>query len=149
MELIEDLGQKKQGKRNYRFGLFKCDYCKDKIEKIKRDGLKAKACSHKCYAKNREQRGAYKSIVMINKYRYLYKPDHPNAIGTKNLYVAEHRIVMEEYLGRFLTANEIVHHKDTDTLNNNINNLELMTSSEHSCHHSNERKRNKDGKFSI
>lgn len=149
MELIKDLGQMKQGKRNYRFGLFKCSYCKSEVEKIKRDGLNAKACSRKCYAENREQRGAYKSIVMINKYRYLYKPEHPYAIGTKKLYVAEHRTVMEEYLGRFLTTNEIVHHKDEDTLNNNINNLELMTVSEHNCHHSSERKRSEDGKFSI
>ena len=149
MELIEDLGQKKQGKRNYKFGLFKCGYCKKLVEKIQRDGLKAKACSHKCYALNREKRGAYKSIIMINKYKYIYKPEHPYAIGTKKLYVAEHRLVMEEYLGRFLEDSEIVHHKDKDTLNNNIDNLELMTVSEHNCHHANEKIRRKDGKFSI
>lgn len=149
MELIKDLGKKKQGGRNYIFGLFKCNYCEAEVEKIKRDGLKAKACSHKCYALNREKRGAYKSIIMINKYRYLYKPEHTSAIGTKKLYVAEHRIVMEKCLGRFLTEDEIVHHKDGNTLNNNIENLELMTASGHNCHHSNERKRSKDGKFSI
>ena len=86
---------------------------------------------------------------MINKYRYLYKPEHPFAIGTKKLYVAEHRIVMESCIGRYLTEDEIVHHKDEDTLNNKIENLELMTISEHSCHHSNERKRDENGKFSI
>ena len=149
MELIKDLGQKKQGNRNYRFGLFKCEYCDSEVEKIKRDGLKAKACSHKCYALNREARGAYKEKIMINKYRYLYKPEHPNTIGTKRLYVAEHRLVMEEHLKRLLTQEEIVHHKDENTLNNHIDNLILMSVSEHNKHHSDERKRSKDGKFSI
>ncbi len=147
MELIEDLGQKKQGNRNYRFGIFVCSYCKSNVEKIKKDGLKAKACSHKCYAENREARGAYKEKVMINKYRYIYKPEHPSAIGTKKLYVAEHRLVMEECLKRYLTDSEIVHHINEDTLDNDISNLELMTISEHNCHHANKRKREKDGKF--
>ena len=149
MELINDLGQRKQGNRNYRFASFKCEYCNNIVEKIKRDGLKAKACSHKCYAKNRKPRGAYKEKIMINKYRYIYKPEHPYAIGTKKLYVAEHRLVMEDCLGRYLTNYEIVHHRDEDTLNNDISNLELMTISEHNCHHSTDRKRNKDGKFTI
>jgi len=149
MELIKDLGQKKQGKRNYRFGLFFCECCEKQVEKIKRDGLNAKACSHKCYALNREKRGAYKTKIMINKYRYIYKPEHPFAIGTKKLYVAEHRLLMEEKIGRYLTDKEIVHHKDEDTLNNNIDNLELMTAVEHIKHHTKERKRSKNGKFTI
>ena len=149
MILIKDLGQKRQGKRNYLFALFECEVCGNKVEKIKKDGLKAKACSHKCYASNRKPRGAYKEKVMINKYRYIYKPEHPSAIGTKKLYVAEHRLVMEKHLGRYLTDKEIVHHKDEDTLNNQIDNLELMSSSEHTLNHIKERKRNKDGKFTI
>ena len=40
MKLIEDLGQKMQGKRNYRFGLFECEYCNEKVEKILKDGIK-------------------------------------------------------------------------------------------------------------
>lgn len=42
-----------------------------------------------------------------------------------------HRIVMELFLGRFLNKNEIVHHKDGNKLNNNIDNLEVMTVSDH------------------
>ena len=149
MEFVKYLGQKKQGKRNYKFALFKCGYCNKLVEKIHRDGLKAKSCSHECYALNREKRGAYKSVVMISKYKHIYKPKHPHAIGTKNLYVAEHRLVMEECLNRYLTDAEIVHHIDKDTLNNNISNLEMMTVSQHNCHHASERKRSEDGKFSI
>ena len=50
---------------------------------------------------------------------------------------------------RTMTKKQFNDALDEDTLNNNINNLELMTVSEHNCHHSSERKRNKDGKFSI
>lgn len=38
---------------------------------------------------------------------------------------------MEEILGRSLHKNEVVHHKDEDPTNNNPDNLEVMTRSEH------------------
>lgn len=47
-----------------------------------------------------------------------------------------HRLVMEQALGRDLTPNEAVHHKDGNRLNNELGNLELMTRGEHSrLHH--------------
>lgn len=47
----------------------------------------------------------------------------------------EHRRIMESILGRELTFNENVHHKDGNKLNNDPNNLELMSRSEHSRLH--------------
>lgn len=52
-------------------------------------------------------------------------------IGKTNNRKAEHRIVMEKYLGRELNSNEIVHHIDGDKLNNDVSNLVLTTRSEH------------------
>ena len=47
----------------------------------------------------------------------------------------EHRLVMENYLGRKLGKDEVVHHIDGNRENNNIENLVLMTRGEHSRHH--------------
>lgn len=67
------------------------------------------------------------------KYRLLYKPDHP--FSSAKGYVREHRFVMESMLGRSLRPNEIVHHKDGDTLNNDPSNLEIMNPLEHRREH--------------
>lgn len=47
----------------------------------------------------------------------------------------EHRVVMERKLGRALLANEDVHHIDGNKLHNRIDNLEVMTKSEHTRLH--------------
>jgi len=47
----------------------------------------------------------------------------------------EHRIVMEQILGRKLRRGEIVHHKDGNGRNNVPNNLELLTQSQHIKRH--------------
>ena len=46
------------------------------------------------------------------------------------------RMLMEEKLGRPLAPNEDVHHKDGNTLNNNIENLEVLNLDEHRELHS-------------
>lgn len=49
--------------------------------------------------------------------------------------VFEHRLVMEQFLGRKLLSNEVIHHKDGNGLNNALENLELMEQSEHQNEH--------------
>lgn len=51
----------------------------------------------------------------------------------------QHRVIMESYIGRKLEANEIVHHKDENKQNNSINNLQIMTASEHARLHATDR----------
>jgi len=54
-------------------------------------------------------------------------------------YILEHRLIMEKHIGRKLKRNEVVHHKDENKLNNNLDNLVLMTKKEHDAYHTNKR----------
>lgn len=68
-----------------------------------------------------------------NGYIEVYAPDHPNK--NKRNCVYEHQFVMEKHIGRYLEKGEVVHHKDLCKTNNNIENLQLMTVSEHTRLH--------------
>ena len=75
-----------------------------------------------------EERQNYKGGLKYDRSGHIYKicPNHP--YGTKHgSYVAVHRLVMEEHLGRYLTPQEVVHHIDGNPANNNIENLELFS----------------------
>lgn len=66
-------------------------------------------------------------------YFYLRKPDHPFA--NSDGYIAEHRVVMEKHLGRYLYAGEAVHHINGNKADNRIENLKVLTHSEHTKLH--------------
>lgn len=59
-----------------------------------------------------------------NGYIKIYMPQHPHA---KKGYIAEHRYVMEQKLGRLLEPGEIVDHLDRNRSNNAPENLALHT----------------------
>jgi hypothetical protein len=49
--------------------------------------------------------------------------------------ITRYRLVMECFLGRPLDHNEVVHHKDGNHTNDAIENLEVMSMSDHIKHH--------------
>lgn len=53
----------------------------------------------------------------------------------KRIFIDEHRKIMEEHIGRKLKPNEIVHHINGNKNDNRIENLQLMTLSEHTKLH--------------
>ena len=57
------------------------------------------------------------------------------AIKVNGKKIDEHRYIMEQYLGRQLARDEVVHHKNGEKDNNEIENLEVMSLSEHSRQH--------------
>ena len=72
-------------------------------------------------------------IRMMKGYKYLYSPNHPNRVNRN--YVAEHRLVIEKKIGRYLERQEVVHHIDGNPLNNHPDNLVLFSrNSEHLKH---------------
>ena len=128
----------------------KCLQCGVVSTKYDREG--DKFCNRICYMEWRRGQDLTKATswkggrVKMGKYWYLYKPEHPFAMHGKR-YVAEHRLVMEGLVGRYLLANEDVHHLDGDTDNNAPINLHLITHKQHAVKSAQDKRRDGNGKF--
>ena len=101
-----------------------CDHCEKlfnrRLYKAKRPKSRHTFCLPACYHAFREaHRKPYK-----NAQGYM-------CVSREARSALVHRLVMEEALGRKLTPNELVHHRDENKTNNPIENLELRTRSNH------------------
>jgi hypothetical protein len=56
--------------------------------------------------------------------KYVRCPKDFLPMARKDGYIMEHRLVMAMHMGRMLTRTEVVHHRDHNTRNNSIANLE-------------------------
>ena len=84
-------------------------------------------------------------VLTHNGYIMLRTPDHPFADSRG--YVREHRLVMEDHLGRFLNPDEIVHHTEGVKTDNRKEKLEIDSLPEHTRkHHTGKKGRGPDKK---
>lgn len=98
---------------------FALGLCQGHYYQLKRDGRVRELQQHRTQGTGNLTKSGYLQ---------LYRPDHPAA--TSKGYVLEHRLVMEESLGRELLPKENVHHKNGNRQDNRIENLELWNTSQ-------------------
>lgn len=73
-------------------------------------------------------------MLEINGYPIIYKPDNKHA--NRDGYMYEHTYIAEQKLGRELTDEEVVHHRDLDRSNSSPSNLIIFkTKADHSSFH--------------
>jgi hypothetical protein len=102
---------------------------------------------HGNHAKGKDN-GRWNSGRLVSSHGYALVRvgvDHPMAFG--NGYAYEHDLVMVAAIGRRLAADEVVHHKSGDKLDNRLENLELTTASAHMQEHIGARKRDDAGRL--
>lgn len=73
-------------------------------------------------------------FVKHSKYVYAKVLNYPNAEPASGMVMA-HRIIIENHIGRLLDSDEVVHHLDGDTKNNNVDNLIVLSRSDHAKLH--------------
>lgn len=70
---------------------------------------------------------------------------HPNCNANSQIPIAH--VIMENLIGRYLDKGEVVHHIDGNGLNNSLDNLQIMSISEHVRLHNKLKTRNGNGQF--
>jgi hypothetical protein len=96
-----------------------CAHCGGRMPE--RANARQKYCSHSCASSSRAGKGSWR----VDGARRIAETAGYAYVKVDGRWVPEHRVVMEEVLGRSLRPGENVHHKDGKRANNDPMNLEL------------------------
>lgn len=133
---------RKNGKAaNHYFLEIQCDACNKSFLEYKSNVLRKNrnkfGCSPECHSKikttpdgtrTKKHPGKEDSYILVKNSK------HPNATTTG--WVLEHRLIMEEKIGRYLKKEELVHHINMIKSDNRIENLYICSgASEHKSAH--------------
>lgn len=132
----------------------RCPTCGNSFSKSKKESYvqfeNKTSCSLVCASKVRYQKikdrfNNFRGGISIAKgYVFILLPSHPYA--NKKGYIGEHRLVMEKHMGQYLPMHLDVHHKNRIKHDNRIENLQVLTKTEHGRIHAIENGLGKDKK---
>ena len=105
---------------------------------------KVKYCSRSCLAKHLlPQYNDIHGFKKLNKPKHTYK-----TIKIDGKWIREHRYIMQQHLGRKLESWEHVHHINDDSSDNRLENLVVLSNSDHQRHELEFRKKITSSSFS-
>jgi hypothetical protein len=135
---VGHLRKSKKIKDRVRQGVFcQCLHCNAEFYVPQYRSNTAKYCSRKCSALDKPELAekARKESPIIKRSLALREQGCEartyKTIYVKGVQVREHRWIMEQSLGRKLESWEHVHHVDGNHLNNDIQNLEVLSNADH------------------
>lgn len=118
-----------------------CEICGSGYTKTPRESYRQfegkRFCSLSCASKYKYTQKNFSNWrggkSMAGKYVYLFMPNH--RASSKKGYVAEHRYVYETYHEMVIPKGMEVHHINGNHTDNSIDNLKLLSKSEHARFH--------------